>query len=202
LSASRAWTQRIGRAGIIAELGRIHVDEVHDEALGAASGTNCAIWPERRRRSDLAGGVPLTKRAGGAVEQVSESAWRASALGGGGERFWCGALRHALAEARPIAPERRQVGGIGLVVREAGEMDAAERAEMLQDVPRADLVAAIGRVRDAVGEEEDVAHQPSPRAIGGPSRFASGSGSFFQSATWSRYLGLKGLVSRASPFTA
>jgi hypothetical protein len=50
-------------------------------------------------------------------------------------------------------------------------------------VMRADSVAAIGRKRHAVGEEQDVAHyHANPRAIHGPRVFATGSGSFFHSA--------------------
>ena len=62
-------------------------------------------------------------------------------------------------------------------------MDRAERRQMPEQVPRADLVAPVGRIGDAVGEEEDLRHQPSPRAISGPSRLASQSGSFCQAAT-------------------
>jgi hypothetical protein len=46
-------------------------------------------------------------------------------------------------------------------------------------VVRADLVAAIGRKGDAMGQEQDFAHdQASPRAMNGPTRLATGSGSF------------------------
>jgi hypothetical protein len=37
---------------------------------------------------------------------------------------------------------------------------------------RADLVAPIRRERDAVRQEQDLGHQPSPREISGPSRLA------------------------------
>src|ERR1044072_7056889 len=89
------------------------------------------------------------------------------------------------------------MGGGGLVVGEAGEVDPGQRGKVPEDVPRADLVAAVGRKRDPVGEEEDVAHQPSPRAIGGRSRWASGSGIRFHKATCSRYFGPSGLTERA-----
>jgi hypothetical protein len=92
-----------------------------------------------------------------------------------------------------------EVRGVGFVVGEAGEMDPAEAGEMPQLVERADLVAAVGRIGDSVGEVEQLRPQPSPRAMGGPIRLASGSGSFFQSATCSRYLGSSGLTERWKP---
>ena len=95
--------------------------------------------------------------------------------------------------------QRRQVRGIRRVVGEAGEVHPREPGQMLQHVPRADLVAAIGRERDAMGEEQDVVHQPSPRAIGGPSRLATQSGRRCHSAICIRYFGLSGLTSRRSP---
>ena len=66
------------------------------------------------------------------------------------------------------------------------------------DVIAADLVAAIGRKRRAMGEEQQV-HHPRPRAIQGPIALATGSGSRCQLRTISAYLGLSGLTSRAAP---
>ncbi len=73
--------------------------------------------------------------------------------------------------------------GIRFVIGEAGEMDPSQRREVPQQMPGADLVAPVRRVGNAVGEEEDVAHQPRPRAIGGPRTLASHSGSRFQVST-------------------
>ena len=75
--------------------------------------------------------------------------------------------------------------------------------QMPQQVPGADLVAAIGRIGNAVGEEEHLRHHPSPRAMTGPIRLAAQSGSFCQAAIFSRYLGSSGLISRtAAPSAA
>jgi hypothetical protein len=73
---------------------------------------------------------------------------------------------------------------VGQVVDEAGEVHARTTDQMTQKVPRADLVALVGRVRQAMCQEEDVgpAH-PRPRETIGPSVFATGSGSRFQAAT-------------------
>src|SRR5436853_2994143 len=91
-----------------------------------------------------------------------------------------------------------EMGGVALVVGEAGEMHPAEPGEVPQLVERADLVPPVGRIRDPVGEEEELGHQASPRAITGPSTLARGSGSFCQSAIFSRYLGSSGLIARGS----
>ncbi len=95
-----------------------------------------------------------------------------------------------------FAHQRTQRRAVLPVVGERAEMDGAERGQVSQQVEGADLVAAIGRERHAVGEKQQFAHQPSPRAIGGPRRLASHSGSRCHAATWSRYLGLSGLISR------
>ena len=94
-------------------------------------------------------------------------------------------------------PERGQVSGVGRIVGEAGEMDAGELPQRLQQVPGANLVAPVRRKRDAMGKEEHVIH-PSPRAIGGPRRLASRSGSFCQAATLSLYRGLVGFIWRGA----
>ena len=62
------------------------------------------------------------------------------------------------------------------IVRQRADMHRRDLRKAAQDVVRTDLVAAIGRERDPVGEEQDFAH-PNPRAIIGPMRLASGSGS-------------------------
>ena len=80
----------------------------------------------------------------------------------------------------------RHVGGIVLVVGEAGEVHPGKPAEVAEQMPGADLVAAVRGIGDAVGEKQDVAHQPSPRAMVGPSRLASHSGRRFHASTWSR----------------
>ena len=62
-------------------------------------------------------------------------------------------------------------------------MHAFTRSQEFQDVKPADLVAAIGRIGHAVAQKQDVAHQPRPREICGPTRFAIHSGSVFHSST-------------------
>ena len=62
-------------------------------------------------------------------------------------------------------------------------MDALALRKILQDVKAADLVAAIGRIRHTVRQEQDVAHQPSPLEMSGPTWLATQSGSFFHTAT-------------------
>ena len=73
---------------------------------------------------------------------------------------------------------------VGRVVDEAAEMDAMRARQMRSMCHDADLVALVGRIGDAVRQEQQVAHraQPSPRTIGGPSRLATGSGRRFQAA--------------------
>src|SRR5690348_13549398 len=83
------------------------------------------------------------------------------------------------------------------VVHKAAEMNAEIASEATEHVPGADLLALVGRVRHAMRQEQQIAHvrQPRPRTIGGPSRFAIGSGSRFHAAMNSRYFGLSGLCS-------
>src|SRR5436190_10651849 len=89
---------------------------------------------------------------------------------------------------------------VGLVVREAGQVNLCVTAEMLQHVPGPDLVAAVRRVGNTMGEEQELGLHPSPRAMSGPSRFAAQSGNFCQAAIFSRYFGSSGLIARgASP---
>ena len=82
----------------------------------------------------------------------------------------------------------RQFGQCGLLrhVRRAlakgADMDRPPPGQSLEQVVRADLVAAIGRKGHAVPEEQCLAHQPSPREIQGPSRLATCSGSRFHKA--------------------
>ncbi len=86
---------------------------------------------------------------------------------------------------------------VGRVVDEAADMQPVRAGEMPQHVPRADLLALLGRIGKAVAEEQQVAAsaQPTPRTISGPTAFATGSGSRFQAAMNSRYFGLSGLWS-------
>ena len=95
---------------------------------------------------------------------------------------------------RPQLCEMHLVRG---VIDETAEMHAMRAREVTEDVPRADLVALVGREWDPVCEVEKILHnaQPSPRTIGGPSRFATGNGRRFQAAMNSRYFGLSGLWS-------
>src|SRR5205085_12550981 len=92
----------------------------------------------------------------------------------------------------------RHMLGIGLVIGEAGEMHRRELPEMLQHMPGPDLVAAIRRVGNAVGEEEQFGLHPSPREISGPIRFSTQSGSCCQAAIFSRYFGSSGLTARGT----
>jgi len=50
----------------------------------------------------------------------------------------------------------RHVGGI---VDKRAQMNARALRQMLEQVPRADLVPLVGRIWDAVREEEDIAHR-------------------------------------------
>ena len=83
------------------------------------------------------------------------------------------------------------------IVDEAAEMDAMRARQIAENVPGTDLVALVGRIGDAVRQEQQIAHraQPSPRTIGGPSRLATASGRRFHAAMNSRYFGLSGLWS-------
>ncbi len=80
------------------------------------------------------------------------------------------------------------------LVDEAAEMHAMRRRQMQQHVPGADLLALVGRIGNAVRQEQQIPH-PAPRTTSGPSRLATGSGSRFQPAMNSRYFGFSGLWS-------
>src|SRR3546814_17111595 len=110
-------------------------------------------------------------------------------------------MRLAEASAHRL-PQGREMRRIPLVIGETGEVHAREPPQMLQHVPGADLVAPVRRIGNAMGEEENLVHQPRPRAMGGPKRLASQSGSFFQAATCRRYLGSSGLISRGGATSA
>ena len=75
------------------------------------------------------------------------------------------------------------MGQIPVLIGERDDVDAAASRQMLQQIEAPDLVAAIGRKRDPVDDEQDLAHQPRPDAISGPARLAIQSGSFRHSAT-------------------
>ena len=83
------------------------------------------------------------------------------------------------------------------IIDETAEVHPMRASEVTEDVPRADLVTLVGWEGDPVCEEEKILHatQPSPRTIGGPSKFAIDSGKRFQAAMNSRYFGLSGLWS-------
>ena len=97
--------------------------------------------------------------------------------------------------------ERREMLAVRRIVDEAAEMDPMRARQIAEDVPGTDLVALVGRIGDAVRQEQQVAHraQPSPRTIGGPSSWPPASGSRFQAAMNSRYFGLSGLWSGIVP---
>ena len=101
------------------------------------------------------------------------------------------------AKIRAMRPQLREMHLVRGIVDETAEVHAMRAREVTEDVPRADLVALVGRIGDAVREEQQILHavQPSPRTIGGPSRLATGSGRRFQAAMNSRYFGLSGLWS-------
>ena len=83
------------------------------------------------------------------------------------------------------------------------EMDPIPLGEVPQHVPCPDLVALVGRIGDPVRKKQNILHasghdtacQPRPRTIGGPSRAATASGSFFQSFTNRANFGLSGFRS-------
>lgn len=101
--------------------------------------------------------------------------------------------------ARQQATELGRRISVGRLVGKGDEVDAGAPRQMLQDVEGPDLVPAIRRERHPVGQEQDVAHQPSPRDSHGPTRLATGNGSRFQVATIAAYLGLRGSTERAGP---
>ena len=96
-----------------------------------------------------------------------------------------------------MSGERGEMLAVHRIVDETAEMYAMRARQVTEDVPRTDLVALVGRIGNAVRQEQQFAHgvQPSPRTIGGPSRFATASGRRFQAAMNSRYFGLSGLLS-------
>lgn len=96
-----------------------------------------------------------------------------------------------------MRPQLREMHLVRGIIDETSEVHAMRAREVTKDVPRADLVALVGREGDPMCEVEKILHavQPSPRTIGGPSRFAIGSGKRFQAAMNSRYFGLSGLWS-------
>ena len=99
--------------------------------------------------------------------------------------------------ARQHLGERRGRIEVRFVVGKRHQMHTRPLRQILEDVKTADLVAAIGRKRNAVREEEQ-AH-PRPREIHGPAAFAAQSGSFFHVRTISAYFGFSGFTSRAGP---
>ena len=104
-------------------------------------------------------------------------------------RLAFGEAGEARNQLRPVAPQHalagrdlRQIGGeahVAIIIGEAADMHRRDLRQALQHVAGADLVAAIGRKGHAMAEEQDVAAHPRPRAISGPTRLATGSGSFF-----------------------
>jgi hypothetical protein len=183
--------RRGARFGIGGELRRIHVHEVHHEARGTGIGHELRHLPGKGEdRAD----PPRTQhpRHEGAQAGRVEQGQRDRLAGGERGKAGGGASPAADLDMRPAErvaqrrAQRRQMRGVVLVVGEAGEMDAREPRQVPQHVPRADLVAAIRRKGDTVGEEQDVTHQPSPRASVGPSALASHSGSRRHSAIRNR----------------
>ena len=89
-------------------------------------------------------------------------------------------------------------GHVDSVVGKGEEMNPRQPGQVPQQIPRADLVATIGRPGQPVREEKDIPHQPSPRAIQGPTILATASGKRCQTAILALYLGLSGLTARGS----
>ena len=97
-------------------------------------------------------------------------------------------------QRRAQRPERARVHAIGLVVDERAEVHGVARGEEAQQMMRANLVALVGRIRDAVREVEQRLHgQPRFRTMCGPSAVATPRGSRRHSAMKARYFGLAGL---------
>ena len=83
------------------------------------------------------------------------------------------------------------------LIDERRDVDGRTLRHPAQHMVRPDFVTAIGRPGHAVRDVED-AH-PSPLAIHGPIRLATGSGSFCQVSTIMQYFGLLGFTSRPCP---
>ena len=86
-----------------------------------------------------------------------------------------------------------------VLLGKGAEMDAPVAHQVAQDMVAADLVAAIGRKRGAMCQEQQVSH-PSPRAMTGPASIATRTGRRFHTAIIIAYLGLSGLIARG-PWT-
>ena len=110
--------------------------------------------------------------------QADRAARRQRLQRGDGQRF--GAMGDV------IGRRGQREFGFGIVilfvVGESADMDRSQPGQRLEDVVRTDLVAAIGRKRDAVRKEQDFAAHARPRAISGPMRLASGNGRRFHAA--------------------
>ena len=187
----------VGKGG---ELGRIDVDEIHDTSGARRTILRHLAGEDVGRRS------PRVRTSTAACDRrVGEGGERHGAAGRQrfGERHasaaWCGARLRSSPAGRRNSRRRIAVGGSSA---KATRWTRARRARCFSMWKRPDLVAAIGRERHAVGEEQDVAHQPSPRddpradAVGDPS------GSRFQVAIIAAYLGLSGLTSRGGAVAA
>src|SRR5690606_22257633 len=84
---------------------------------------------------------------------------------------------------------------VGSGLGEAAHVNWASRCQRFQYVVRTDLVAAVRWKWHPVGQEQDAAH-PRPRAIIGPSRLASDSGSLRHTAILAACRSLWGSASR------
>ena len=94
--------------------------------------------------------------------------------------------------------ELRFLRAVGQGFGKARDMDRSQLRQRAEDVVRADLVAAVGRERHAVREEEDFPAHPSPLAIAGPRRLASASGKRRHKAIRAACFALVGSASRGS----
>ncbi len=95
-----------------------------------------------------------------------------------------------------------EIGGhslLAILLGKGAEMDAPVAHQVAQDMMAADFVAAIGRKRRAMRQEQQVS-QPSPRAMTGPAIIATRTGRRFHTAIIIAYLGLSGLIARG-PWT-
>ncbi len=183
--------------GIGFELGRIDIDEIQHHPPGEVArdilahlpgeDIDCRDRPGCKHLPDIGAEVRVVE--GGQADRLARCQRLQSR-----QHQRLGAANQLVA-----AGQRRQLHflrHVVLVVGEGGDMHRGDARQALQNMVRADLVAAIRRKRDAVADEQDFAHQPRPLAIHGPSRLASGKGSRRQTAICSACLALVGSASR------
>jgi len=138
------------------------------------------------------------------------------------------AVKKSMKRSRACSPAAAMIAGtarsgagsmtvmlpVGGIVDQAAVMQSVLAAEMLDQIPAADFLAAIGRVGNSVADEEHALHggvasrfriqacaettkffHPSPRTRCGPIALASGRGRRLHAAMNRRYFGLSGFSS-------